>query len=260
MIRGMYAAAAGMVTAFMRQQTVSNNLANLDTPGFKADMMPIRTGPVLGEVRPVNGLYNLPYATGDYRFNLGVVGTGSLTDPVVTDYSDGDVRVTGNELDVAIIGPGMFEMRSPDGDTFYTRAGQFSRDAAGRLVGPDGAFLMGDEGAIRVGQGKVSIAADGTVYSDGTEITQLKVMEFPTDTPMRKLGDNRFAPTDPNARPTFASELTVVQQGAIEGSNVDPTKATIEMMAAMRSYEAAQRMVQINDSILERAVNDIGRV
>ena len=119
---------------------------------------------------------------------------------------------------------------------------------------------MGDEGPIQVGQGPVTIDPDGTVFSEGQEAGIMRVMTFPTDTPMEKFGDNAFKPTDPSLAPTFANELTSVQQGALEGSNVNPTQAVVEMMSAMRSYEAAQRMVQLNDTIMERTVNDIGRV
>jgi flagellar basal-body rod protein FlgG len=151
-------------------------------------------------------------------------------------------------------------MQSPDGGTFYSRAGQFDRDAGGRLVDANGNFLVGDDGPIQVGQGEVSIGGDGTVLVDGEEKTILRVMTFAQDTPMRKVGDNAFVPVDPNAPPEFANELTSVQQGALEGSNVNPAQTVVEMMSAMRSYEASQRMVQLNDQILERAVNDIGRV
>jgi flagellar basal-body rod protein FlgG len=189
-----------------------------------------------------------------------MVGTGSLTDPVATDLSQGDVRETGNELDMALVGPGYFEMQSPEGETFYTRDGQFTRDGVGRLVDQRGNFLMGDSGVIRVAQGAVTVDPDGTVYADGEQVDQLRVMKFAPDTQLQKMGDNAFTATDPNVRPTFVDATTLVQQGAVEGSNVDPNKAVVEMMSAARSYEAAQRMVQLNDSILERAVNDLGRV
>jgi flagellar basal-body rod protein FlgF len=260
MMRGLYAAAAGMLSSFTRQETLNNNLANVNTPGFKRDVTPIRAGRELGEVRDIGALFNVPYQTRPLRTLVGTVGTGALNDPVVTDFSDGDVRETGNELDLAIVGPGFFQMQSPDGETFFTRAGQFARDAGGRLVDPAGNFLMGDDGPILVRQGPVSVDPDGTVYSEGEEVAIMRVMTFPTDTPMEKVGDNAFRPTDPSLPPTFANELTSVQQGALEGSNVNPTQAVIEMMSAMRSYEAAQRMVQLNDSIMERSVNDIGRV
>lgn len=260
MIRGLYAAAAGMLAAFNRQETVQNNLANVNTPGFKKDTIAVREGPELGEVRNVGQLFRLPYQTRPARSFLGTVGTGALNDPVVTDFSDGDVRQTGKELDLAILGPGFFQMQGADGATFYTRAGQFERDAGGRLVDAGGNFLVGDDGPIAVGQGEVSIGADGTVLVDGQEKTILRVMTFAQDTPMKKVGDNAFVPADPAAQPAFANELTSVQQGAIEGSNVDPTQTMVEMMSALRSYEAAQRMVQLNDTLLERAVTEIGRV
>ena len=260
MIRGIYSAAAGMLSAFMRQETVANNLANINTPGFKRDFVPLREAPEVADVRDLFGLAHTPYATGHARIAVGVVGTGALNDPLITDYTDGDVQVTGGELDLALIGSGFFEMRSPDGQTFYSRAGQFSRDSFGRLMDARGNLLMGDDGEIRVNQGAVSVAGDGRLFVDGEEVTTLRVLSFPVDTPMRKLGENGFVPVDPDAAPSFADANTVVQQGALEASNVDPNRAVIEQMSAFRAYEAAQRMVQLNDTILERAVNDVGRV
>jgi flagellar basal-body rod protein FlgG len=259
-IRALYAAASSMLASFTRQEQTTNNLANLNTPGFKRDTMPVRSSPVVGEVRPFEALLSLPYPTRTARVPLGVVGTGVLNDPVVTDFSDGDVRTTGNELDVALLGPGFFEMQGQDGALFYSRAGQFSRDAVGRLTDAAGNLVLGDDGPIQVGQGQVEIDGDGTVYADGEPITLLRVMVFPPDTPMRKLGNSGFLPVDPELRPTFAAEGTVVQQGALEQSNVDPTRSVIEMLSATRQYEAAQRLVQMNDAILDRSVNDVGRV
>ena len=260
MMRGLYAAAAGMLSAFTRQETVNNNLANANTPGFKRDVTPVRAGQSVGEVRDVGGLFSVPYETRPVRTMIGKVGTGALNDPVTTDFSDGDLRETGNELDLAIVGRGFFQMQGPEGETFYTRAGQFARDAGGRLVDASGNFLVGDEGPIQVRQGPVSVDPDGTIFADGEEVGILRIMDFADDVALEKRGDNAFVPTDPEARPTFADELTTVQQGALEGSNVSPSQAVVEMMSAMRSYEAAQRMVQLNDTIMERTVNDIGRV
>src|SRR5438128_6368559 len=155
MMRGLYAAAAGMLSSFNRQETINNNLANLSTPGFKRDTTPVRAGRELGEVRDLGLQFNLPYQTRPVRTWVGAVGTGALNDPVSTDFSDGDVRETGSELDLAIVGRGFFQMQSPDGKSFYTRAGQFAQDAAGRLVDPAGNFLMGDEGPLQVRQGPV---------------------------------------------------------------------------------------------------------
>src|SRR5919204_4134708 len=187
MMRGLYAAAAGMLASFPRQETINNNLANLNTPGFKRDLTPVRAGRELGEVRDLGIPFNVPYQTRPLRTLVGTVGTGALNDPVATDFSDGDLRETGNELDLSIVGPGLFQMQRPDGSTFYTRAGQFARDAAGRLVDPAGNFLVGDEGSIQVRQGPVSVDPDGTVYSEGEEVAILRVMTFPTDTPMAKV-------------------------------------------------------------------------
>ena len=261
MIRGMYAAASSMLASFTRQEQTANNLANLNTPGFKRDSMPVRSSPVVGEVRSFEALFSVPYATRPVLAPVGVVGTGVLNDPVVTDFSDGDIRPTGRELDLALVGPGLFEMQARDGSFFYSRAGQFSRDAAGRIVDAEGNLLMSDDGVVQVGPGQITVDGDGSLFLDGEPVTTLRVMTFPPDTPMRKIGASGFVPVDRQIRPTFAdAEGAVVQQGALELSNVDPTRATIEMLSATRQYEAAQRLVQINDSILERAVNDVGRI
>lgn len=261
MIRGMYAAASSMLAMFTRQEQIANNLANLNTPGFKRDSMPVRAAPLVGEVRSFQALFNVPYVTRPVLAPVGVVGTGVLNDPVVTDFSDGDIRPTGRELDFALVGPGFFEMQAPDGSFFYSRAGQFTRDSVGRLVDTEGNVLMSDDGPVQVGPGQITVDGDGSLFLDGELVSVLRVMAFPPDTPLRKLGTSGFVPVDKSLRPTFAdAEGAVVQQGALELSNVDPTRATVEMLSATRQYEAAQRLVQMNDSILERAVNDVGRV
>ena len=185
MIRGLYAAASGMLSGFLRQEQIANNLANINTPGFKQDRTPIRLAGQVGEIRSFENLLNVPYQARPVWLPVGIVGTGNLNDPIATDFSDGDVRTSGNELDFALIGPGFFEMRAQDGSTIYSRAGEFTRDAGGRIVDQNGALLLGDDGPIVVGQGEVTVDPDGTVYSDGGQVGIIRVMQVPVDTPMR---------------------------------------------------------------------------
>ncbi len=260
MLRGIYSAASAMLAAFQRQEQTAANLANINTPGYKRDTFVARSAPSVTEVRNFEGLLSVAYPTRPFPLKVGEVGTGVLNDPVITDFSDGDVRESGRELDLALIGPGYYEMRSADGATFYSRDGQFSRDSAGRLVDAHGNFVVGNDGPIVVGFGSVTVAADGSVYADGQPVGQMWIREFPVDTPLRKTGNGNFIPVDPNLTPAFSDGGTIVQQGAIEYSNVDPSRAVAEMLSATRSYEAAQRILQMSDAILERSVNDIGRV
>src|SRR5205085_8919172 len=116
-----------------------------------------REGREFQEYGKLDGVFSVPYKTRQAATPLGAVGTGSLTDPVSIDQSQGDVRETGNELDLALVGNGYFEMQSPDGNRFYTRSGQFERDGVGRLVDSKGNFVMGDNGVIRVRQGPVTV-------------------------------------------------------------------------------------------------------
>ncbi|TAK25329.1 MAG: flagellar hook-basal body protein [Chloroflexota bacterium] len=260
MIRGLYAAASTMLAAFTRQEQNAANIANINTPGYKREITPVRSGPVVGEVRSFDGLLSVAYPTRPFPLAVGNVGTGVLNDPVTIDFSDGDIRPTGRELDLALVGPGFFELRSATGQTYYARAGQFSRDAGGRIVDSKGGFAIGDDGPITLGTGVVSIGGDGTVHSDGQEVGRLRIWEFPPNTAMRSLGGGSYAPVDPKATRDLVSDGTAIQQGAIEYSNVDPARAMAEMLAATRTYEAAQRIMQMSDAILERSVNDIGRV
>lgn len=251
MIQGLYAATSGMVANFQRQLIIANNLANALTPGYKQD---ISAASDFSNFFIVEQGVDGPNVSAE----VGSLGTGTELDDIRLDLTQGDLVETGNPLDLAISGPGYFVVQTPNG-VRYTRDGSFYRDALGRLVKADGALVLGQNGPISVGDGDVLVEGDGAVVVDGELVDHLRIADFGPEMIMYKLGNNYFLPADTNAQ-ELAPRGTVVNQGFLEQSNVDVTRAMVEMMAAMRSYEASQKMVQLQDQTLEQAVNDIARV
>lgn len=254
MIRGIYSGASGMVANFRRQSIVTNNLANVSTTGYKQDLtassdfsnlLMVEQG---GIKQPLGGSGQL----------VGPMGTGTELGEIVLDVTQGNLVETGNPLDLAITGPGYFAVQTPNG-TYYTRDGSFFRDALGRIARSDGGLVLGENGPIQVSEGEILVDGDGTVIVDGQMAGRIRLVDFGSQEMLLKLGNNYFAPADPNAQ-GIATQEAVINQGFLEHSNVDVTRATVEMLAAMRSYEASQRIIQFQDQTLERAVNDVARV
>ncbi len=162
---------------------------------------------------------------------------------------------TGNPLDFALQGRGFFVVRTGDA-TYYTRDGQFRRDADGRLTTADGASVQGANGDVSVGAGAVSVLADGTIMQDGQPLGRLAVADFADTSVLRPAGGGLFA-----APSGAASDLSSpqIRQGMLEASNVSTADEMVSMMAALRSAEAGQRIAQVYDDLMGRAVTAFGQ-
>lgn len=253
MIRGIYSAASGMVANFRRQQIIANNLANVSTAGFKQDVAAPSDFPDMTVVGQ-----NTRKQLNDPWDALGSLGSGTELSEIIMDLSQGDLSETGNPLDLAISGPGYFAIQTPAG-TYYTRDGAFHRNATGYLVRQDGGFLLGENGPIQAGYGDILIDGDGTVIVDGQETGRIRLVDFDLQENMVRIGNSYVAPQNPAAveMPAAGAALS---QGYLERSNVDLTRASVEMMAALRSYEANQRMIVLQDQSLGLTVNEVGKV
>jgi len=150
-------------------------------------------------------------------------------------------------------------VRNPQGETRYTRDGGFTVDAQGGLRSRDGSAVLGDDGQpIQLGAGAVTVGADGTLYVDGTAGAKLQVVDFPDGVDMVKEGKGMFRPDGAGApQPVTDAQI---YQGYVEGSNVDMTESMVSVMELVRAYSANQRMIQVQDETLSRAVNDIGKL
>ena len=242
---GLWMSTAGLSTEVHRQDVISNNIANAETTGFKADYAFTRERPIarteLGADVPAQEL-------------LERLGGGVLADRTWTDFAQGDLRSTGAPLDLALEGGGFFVVQDSDGDAF-TRDGRFTRSHRGELVDLDGRAVMSTRGrTIRLPEGEISIDVAGTVLVDGEEIASLRLAAPATDT-LRKVGGNLFKSSATDV--PDATEVRV-QQGMVEGSGVDAIGSLTDLIEAGRNVQAAARFIDFHDRMMELAVTRIG--
>jgi flagellar basal-body rod protein FlgG len=237
--RGLYIAATGMLAEQIRQDQLANDLANASTVGYKPERSMQRSFSSLLLENTLTG-----QTVGPLSLGAGIAATR-------TDFSQGALRQTGDTLDVALTGEGFLAIQTPAGIR-YTRNGQFTVDGGGRLVTSTGAPVLGTDGRpIAVaGESGLQIAPDGTVRSGGQVRGTIAVVSLTN--PVRQ-GDNAYTGT-PGARPAG----TQLAQGYLEGSGVDATRAMVDMIVSLRTYEASQRVVRTIDETLGRAVNSVG--
>jgi flagellar basal-body rod protein FlgF len=229
MDRLIYLSMSGAKATMQRQETLANNLANVSTVGFRAELSAFRAVPVEG-----SGASTRVYA---------------LESTPGYDASSGQVAATGRALDVAMSGGAWLAVQGLDGTEAYTRGGSLDVNAEGTLTTVSGLTVLGDGGPIQVPPNtQVSIAADGTVSSTAangrsTSIGKLKLVT--PDAPLTRGADGLFrAPggdlaADPNAR---------VQDGALEGSNVSAVETMVAMIAAARQFEAQMKSVSTSEA------------
>lgn len=249
LLRGIYSAAAGMVSESVRQEVIANNLANADTTGFKRallvtrPMMEIALKRVEGRSGP-----------GD-PVPIGTFSAGSKPDEAVPVFTQGALRSTGGVLDLALQGEGFFAVQTPAG-VRYTRDGSFRVDVEGYLVTASGYRVLGKDGAIRLGDGEPVIGESGDVTVGGRSVGKLRLAVFEKDTRLEREGQNLFrAPEEAMEREAGGQ----VRQRYLEMSNVQPVREMVDLIAVMRAYEANQRAIKAHDETLGRAVNDIAR-
>ncbi len=350
MIRGMYIVASSAITESKRMDVISNNMANVNTTGFKKDtlisesfpeILISKIGPnpfdkdLLGSKSPFgvnseadNGIYsaatktgffqiktalgvsnsqNIKFTTsedgylvtpkGDYILgqkgpifvgteevsvdNLGrifaggnevdrlkvvnplnVIGNfsyGIHVDGVATNFEQGQLHPTENPFDFAIQGKGFFAVETPAG-TRYTRNGEFTLDSEGYLVTKEGYKVLGENGHIRLDGKNIKINEKGEILNNEEYIDKLQLVDFKDYSRLFKEGDGLMNIKDQELNDNTIEFTGTVNQGFIEGSNVNSVKQMVEMITVLRSYEASQRLIKAHDELLSKSVNEIGRV
>jgi len=247
MIRGLYTAASGMMVEAARQETITNNLANSETTGFKRDLALQRAQAELPVLRVGD---NSPWPLQPI---IGTLGAGSLVDGIHTAHEQGVVRETGRKLDMAMAGPGFFTVETAQGLRF-TRNGAFTLDADGFLLTDAGHRVMGTEGYLQIPAGELTVDDGGRLFVDGAPVGQLRLAGFAEQELLRKQGESLFAADGQVALPVDAQ----VKQGFLESANVQIIQEMVRMIATQRAYETNQRALQAQDELLGRAVNEIG--
>ncbi len=231
------------MTLQRRMDATANNLANLNTSGFKADAV------VIEEANNTDA--SAIEAPSDIRFNRDVT--------IMRDMRQGPIAMTGNPLDAAIEGEGFFMVQGDGGETLYTRDGAFSVNAAGQLVTSEGRAVLSSGGAPIVfdAQGESpAIGRDGTITIAGIEAGRLGLARFAAPGALEKVGENLWSAKDQGAAPFEG----VVVQGAIEGSNVEAVLELTRLIEISRAYESASRIVAGADELRQRAIQELGQI
>jgi flagellar basal-body rod protein FlgF len=250
MIRGIYFSARGMSIESIKQDVISNNLANVNTNGFKKDTVAVQS---FSE-------YLLRVQQNSGSRMLGAVNQSPLIDSIVTRYDMGMLEQTGKDTDFAITGEGFFVIQTPQG-LRYTRDGSFHLDREGYLVTAEGHYVLNTAGdPIESGSGTLVVDSHGVIRDGiGSLIGQMQIAGFTREQQlqMQKQGHNLFAMPE-GIMP--AQLVGTVQQHAVERSNVDVIREMVEMITVTRMYEANQKSVQTQDELLGKSINEVGRV
>ncbi len=288
MLRGLYTATSGMMAQQRRHDTITNNIANLNTPGFKAENPMIRSFPEY----LIQRVGETP--RGSIAPKLGRIAQGVFVEEKVPTFVQGDLNETGNMFDFALVSnlqvedaafdrsgkfvsedgevifqpQAFFTVLDENGQRRYTRGGKFVVDSQGQVVTPSGHKVLGVNGEPILMNGRADIKIDkqGNVYDNltGLRITDVQpflISRVENPNKLVREGHGVFSlGEDEEVRPVERGDLVEIHQKHLERSNVDPTQSMVEMMTAMRAYEANQKVIQFYDRSLEKAVNDVGRV
>lgn len=262
MIRALRTAASGMSAEQLNVDNIANNLANVNTTGFKKAKVEFQD--IMYQTLRKPGIAS---ATGAVTPTALDIGYG--TKPVATtrEYSVGTLTQTGNPLDLAIDADGFFQIARPDGTTAYTRDGSFKLTADGRIATSDG-FMMTPEITIPAETVSIAIAFDGKVSvnlagsNDPQEIGQIQLARFINPAGLSAVGRNLYEETPASGTPAVGnpseSGLGKVNQGYLEYSNVDVVTEMVNMIVAQRAYEINSKAIQTSDDMTQ-LVNNLKR-
>ena len=259
MIRSLWTSATGMQAQELNIDVISNNLANVNTSGFKKSRAEFQD--LLYEnIRPAGAA-----SSQDTTVPSGIqLGHGTRPSAVQKMFSQGDFQNTQNELDWAIEGDGFFQIELPNGETSYSRSGEFKLDADGRIVNPDG-FPLLPELTIPTDTVSISVGMDGTVSviqaddQTPTEIGSIQLARFVNSAGLRSLGKNLYVPTEASGSEITGTPgetgLGTIAQGFLEMSNVSVVDEMVNMITAQRAYETNSKVIQTADDMLQMANN-----
>jgi flagellar basal-body rod protein FlgF len=234
--------------AGLRRQmdVIANNLANTNTTGFKAERLMFSEYLVSKAANPLTS------GPGAQISFVGQAGSYS-------DHREGSLQATGNQLDMAIAGPGYFTVETPGGPR-YTRDGRFEVDGQGRLVNREGLAVLGRGGqplSIPQGATRVEVSNSGRLTSDKGDIGELGIVKFDNEYALRKVGGNLY---ETDAQPQPVDAATRVQQNMVEASNVQSIFEVSNMIELQRRYQASQKLLEAEHERARTAIQKLTRV
>jgi len=259
MIRSLWTSATGMQAQELNIDVIANNLANVNTSGFKKSRAEFQD--LLYQIlRPAGAA-----SSQDTTIPTGIqLGHGARPSAVQKIFTQGDFQNTKNELDWSIEGDGFFQIELPNGETSYSRSGEFKLDADGRIVNPDG-FLLVPEISVPTNAMSINVGMDGTVSviqaDDATpvEIGTIQLARFVNASGLRSLGRNLYSPTEASGDEIVGTPgengFGTISQGFLEMSNVSVVDEMVNMITAQRAYETNSKVIQTADDMLQMANN-----
>ncbi|MCP4572055.1 MAG: flagellar hook-basal body protein [bacterium] len=253
MIKSLGRAEQAMLMQQIRVDALANNLANVNSAGFRQ----VLTRAVLGPDDIAGG------DTPDRTRVRGMRGGGQplvqeTTLRQVLDTRPGQVRATGRELDVAVMDKGWFVIQTPDGES-YTRDGSFVLDSQRRLTTPDGYPVLGSGGPIVLEGNAFAVEHDGTITVDGQNAGRLRLVDFDDPNQLVHKGGSLLTAPEAAGVSDVPAEQIVVAQGHLEGSNVSAVDTLVAMIAAQRAFEVQSKVLTTQDTMLDKSVNTLSR-
>jgi flagellar basal-body rod protein FlgG len=253
----LHVARTGLDAQQTRMRVIANNLANVNTTGFKRDRAEFES--LAYQMMTAAGATS----SGDNRYAIGLnLGTGVQTVGTARVTTQGSLNTTDNPLDLAIEGDGYFQVVRADGSTAYTRAGNFHLSAEGKIVTSDGLPLQ-PEIQIPDGVESITIGSDGTVsasiagQTEATEVGRIDLARFVNPAGLQALGGNLYAETAASGAAQVGQAglegRGSIRQGALEGSNVNVVQELVDMIETQRAYEVNAKMISSTDEMLRNA-------
>ena len=251
----MHIARTGLDAQDARMRVVSNNLANVNTTGFKRDRASFQT--LAYQVVTAPGAAS----TSQTQYATGInMGTGVRIQGTSRIETQGSLQTTGNSLDVALDGDGFFQIQMPDGTLGYTRAGNFSRSPQGLLITSEG-YTVQPGITVPEGATSITIGSDGTVsatlqgQTEASQIGQIQVATFPNSAGLLAKGNNYLIETSASGAANLGNPgeggRGAIRQGMLEGSNVNVVEELVDMIETQRAYEVNSKMISATDEMLK---------
>jgi flagellar basal-body rod protein FlgG len=257
MQNAMYTALFGALANEHRVNNIANNLANVNTTGYKRDLLAFKDTFLMYAHDQI--MEPQAHLRSEKLFPEPVHLARTRIAYAKTDFEQGSLKITGAPFDLAIAGNGFFTVRTPQGD-YYTRNGHFRLTADGTVITEQGFPVLGDGGEITVPAGvtNFTIAESGEIYADGALVGQITVVDVEDRRGLEKLGGNMYRP-----RPgTEVGEIEAegyVAQGFLEVSNVNPVYEMVNMIEAQRQFEAYAKIMQTTEAIDKETISKVGR-
>jgi flagellar basal-body rod protein FlgG len=257
MVRSLYSSASGMEAQQANLDVIANNLANVNTTGFKRSKIEFQD--LLYETTRAAGAEQ---GSGTQLPTGTQIGHGSRVVATSKVFTEGELTQTGEQLDLAINGDGFFQVQMPDGTLAYTRDGALKRSSTGQITTSDGSPLQGGFQPVAAGTTSITISSSGEVTatsSSGTQNFQVQLVRFTNPAGLNSIGGNLYTESLASGTPETGTPgengYGTLQQGYLEMSNVKVVQEMVNMIVAQRAYEVNSKSVQSADEMMQESNN-----